>query len=94
MIKREDGQPHSPVNRQEKYPYTIEERGPVFLIKQNKSVVTIPAGDLKKLIEKFTAMLERQEQKSTTSQERHQKPYEPQSARQQRDKKQKSGEME
>ena len=79
MSKRENGQPRSTVNRHEKYPYTIEERGRVFLMKQNENTVAIPAEDLRKLIEKFTAMLERQEQKSTTSKQRHRKLYEPQS---------------
>ena len=93
MSKRENGLPRSTVNRKGKYQYIIEERGPLFLIKQNENIVVIPAEDLKSLREKFTAILERREQKRTTSQKRHRKLYEPQSARQQRDKKQKSGEM-
>jgi len=93
MSKREKGLPRFTLNRKGKFQYIIEEKGELFLIKQNENVVVIPAKDLKWLIEKFAAILERQEQKRTASHERHFKLYEPQSARQQRDKKQKSGEM-
>ena len=94
MSKRENGLPRITVNRKGKHQYVIEEKGELFLIKQNENIVVIPAKDLKWLIEKFAAILERQEQKRTASQKRHFKLYEPQSARQQRDKKQRSGEIE
>jgi hypothetical protein len=93
MSKREKGLTRINVNRKGKYQYVIEEKGKLFFIKQNENIVVIPAEDLKRLIEKFAVILERQEQKRTASHERHFKLYEPQSARQQRDKKQKSGEM-
>ena len=94
MSKREDSLPRITVNRKGNNSLTIEEKGELSLIKQNENIVVLRAKDLKWLIEKFTAILERQEQKRTASQKRHRKLYEPQSARQQRDKKQKSGEME
>jgi hypothetical protein len=93
MNKREGGLPRISVNREEEYLYAIEERGPLFLIKQNENTVVIPAEDLKSLIEKFAAILERRNKRKTTSQRHHDGPYEPKSARQQRDKKQKSGEI-
>jgi hypothetical protein len=93
MSKKENGRPRIAVNRKGKYPYIIEERGPLFLIKQNENTVVIPAKDLKWIIETFTAILEHEEHKRTTSQQRQRKLYEPQSARQQRDKKQRCGEI-
>ena len=94
MSKREIGRPRITANRKGKYPCVIEERGPLFLIKQNENTVVIPAEDLQSIIEKFTAILERRNKKKTTSQRHHDGPYEPQSARQLKDKKQKSGELE
>jgi hypothetical protein len=94
MSKRENGLPRFTVNRKGKYQYVIEEKGQLFLIKQDKNIVVIPAEDIKWIMEKFTAILERKKQQRITSQERRYKRYEPRSARQLRDKKQKSGEIE
>jgi hypothetical protein len=94
MSKRENGLPRFTVNRKGKYQYVIEEKGQLFLIKQDKNIVVIPAEDIKWIMEKFTAILERKKQQRLTSQERRYKRYEPRSARQLRDKKQKSGEIE
>ena len=94
MSKRENGLPRSKRNRKGKYQYIIEEKGQLFLIKQDKNIVVIPTEDMKWIIEKFNAILERKKQKREISQKRHYKLYEPQSARQQRDKKQRSGEIE
>jgi hypothetical protein len=93
MKKRENELPRTTVNREAEYPYVIEKRGPLFLIKQNENTVVIPAEDLPSIIEKFTALLERRKEKRTTSQRHHDRPYEPQSTRQQKDKKQRSGEI-
>jgi hypothetical protein len=93
MSKRENGLPRFTMNRKGKHQYIIEEKGPLFLIKQNKNIVVIPAEDLKWIIEKFTAILNRKKQQRIISQKHHYKLYEPQSARQQRDKKQRSGEI-
>jgi hypothetical protein len=49
---------------------------------------------MKWIIEKFNAILKRKKQQRKISQKLHYKLYEPKSARQQRDKKQRSGEIE
>jgi hypothetical protein len=87
MSKRENRLPRFTVNRKGKYQYVIEEKGQLFLIKQDKNIVVIPAEDIKWIMEKFTAILERKKQQRLTSQERRYKRYEPRSARQLRDKK-------
>ena len=94
MRKRENGPPRFTMNRKGKFQYIIEEKGQLFLIKQNKNIVVIPTEDMKWIIEKFNAILKRQKEKREISQKRHYKPYEPKSTRQQRDKKQRSGEIE
>jgi hypothetical protein len=48
---------------------------------------------MKWIIEKFNAILKRKKQDRKISQKHHYKLYEPRSARQQRDKKQRSGEI-
>jgi len=94
MSKRENGPGRLTMDRKGKYQYIIEEKGQLFLIKQNKNIVAIPTEDMKWIIEKFNAILERKKQQREISQKRHYKLYEPRSARQQRDKKQRSGEIE
>jgi hypothetical protein len=94
MSKKENGLPRFAMERKGKYQYIIEEKGPLFLIKQNKNIVVIPTEDMEWIIEKFNAILKRKKQKQEISQQRHYKLYEPQSARQQRNKKQRSGEFE
>ena len=94
MSKKEKGLSRFTMNRRGKFQYIIEEKGELFLIKQNKNIVVIPIEDMKWIIEKFNAILERKKQQREISQKRHYKLYEPQSARQQRDKKQRSGEIE
>jgi hypothetical protein len=49
---------------------------------------------MKWIIEKFNAILKRKKQQREISQKHHYKLYEPKSTRQQRDKKQRSGEIE
>jgi hypothetical protein len=93
MSKKENGLPRSKRNRKGKYQYIIEEKGPLFLIKQNKNIVVVPTEDMKWIIEKFSAILERKKQQKENSQKHHYKLYEPKSTRQERDKKQKSGEI-
>jgi len=93
MNKRENGLPRITVNREAEYPYVIEKRGPLFLIKQHENTVVIPAEDLPSIIEKFTALLEHRKGKEAAPQRHHDQPYEPQSTRQQKDKKQRSGEI-
>lgn len=94
MSKRENGFPRFTMNRKGKFQYIIEEKGELFLIKQNKNIVVIPIEDMKWIIEKFNEILKRKEQQGKISQRPHYKLYEPKSARQQRDKKQRSGEIE
>ena len=94
MSKKENGLPRSKRNRKGKYQYIIEEKGSLFLIKQNKNIVVIPTEDMKWIIEKFSAILKRKKQQKEISQKHHYKLYEPKSARQERDKKQRSGEIE
>jgi len=93
MSKREKGFPRFTLNRKGKFQYIIEEKGELFLIKQNQNIVVIPTDDMKWIIEKFTEILNRKKQQREISQRHHYKLYEPKSARQQRDKKQKSGEI-
>jgi hypothetical protein len=93
MSKRESGLPRFTMNRKGKFQYIIEEKGELFLIKQNQNIVVIPTEDMKWIIEKFNAILKRKKEQRKISQKHHYKLYEPQSARQQRDKKQKSGEI-
>ena len=40
------------MNRRGKFQYIIEEKGQLFLIKQNKNIVVIPTEDMKWIIEK------------------------------------------
>jgi hypothetical protein len=93
MSKREKDLPRFTLNRKGKFQYIIEEKGELFFIKQKENIVVIPIEDMKWLIEKFTAILNRKKQQKENSQRHHYKLYEPKSARQQRDKKQKSGEI-
>jgi hypothetical protein len=93
MSKRENRPPRFTINRTGKFQYIIEEKGQLFLIKQNENIVVIPTEDMKWIIEKFTEILNRKKQQREISQRHHYKLYEPKSARQQRDKKQKSGEI-
>jgi DNA integrity scanning protein DisA with diadenylate cyclase activity len=93
MSKRESGPRRFTMNRKGKFQYIIEDQGELFLIKQNKNIVVIPTEDMKWIIEKFNAILSRKKQKREISQKRHYKLYEPRSARQLRDKKQRSGEI-
>jgi protease II len=93
MSKRENGLPRLTMNRKGKHQYIIEEKGQLFLIKQNKNIVVIPTEDMKWIIEKFKAILERKKQQRKSSQKLHYKVYEPRSARQQREKKQRSGQI-
>jgi hypothetical protein len=93
MSKRENGLPRFTMNRRGKFQYIIEEKGQLFLIKQNNNIVVIPTEDMKWIVEKFNAILKRKKQQKKISQEHHYKLYEPKSARQQRDKKQRSGEI-
>jgi hypothetical protein len=93
MSKREKGLPRFTSNRKGKFQYIIEEKGELFLVKQKENIVVIPIEDMKWLIEKFNAILDRKKQQREISQKRHYKLYEPQSARQRKDKKQKSGEI-
>lgn len=93
MSKMENGLPRSTMNRKGKYQYIIEEKGQLFLIKQNKNIIVIPTEDMKWIIEKFNAILKRKKQQTKISQKHHYKLYEPKSGRQQRDKKQRSGEI-
>jgi hypothetical protein len=93
MSKRENGLPRFAKNRKGKFQYIFEEKGQLFLIKQNKNIIVIPTEDMKWIIEKLNAILKRKKQERKISQKHHYKLYEPQSARQQRDKKQKSGEI-
>jgi hypothetical protein len=94
MSKREKGLARLTMNRKGKFQYIYEEKGQLFLIKQNKNIVVIPTEDMKWIIEKFNAILRRKKQQREISQKHHYKLYEPKSARQQRDKKQRSGEIE
>lgn len=94
MSKKENALSRFTMNRRGKFQYIIEEKGELFLIKQNKNIVVIPTEDMKWIIEKFNAILKRKKQQREISQKRHYKLYEPRSARQQRDKKQRSGEIE
>jgi hypothetical protein len=94
MSKRENGLPRFTKHRKGKFQYIIEEKGELFLIKQNKNIVVIPTEDMKWIIEKFNAILKRKKQERKISQRHHYKLYEPRSARQQKDKKQRSGEIE
>jgi DNA integrity scanning protein DisA with diadenylate cyclase activity len=94
MSQRENDFPRFTMSRKGKHQFVIEEKGQLLLIKQNKNIVVIPAEDIKWMMEKFTAILERKKQQRITLQERRYKRYEPRSARQLRDKKQKSGEIE
>jgi hypothetical protein len=93
MSKKENDLSRFTMNRRGKFQYIIEEKGQLFLIKQNKNIVVIPTEDMKWIIEKFNAILERKKQQRKISQKRRYKLYEPESARQQRDKKQRSGEI-
>jgi hypothetical protein len=93
MGKRENELPRFTMKRKGKFQYIIEEKGQNILIKQNKNIVVIPTEDMKWIIEKFNAILKRKKQQREISQKHHYKLYEPRSARQQRDKKQKSGEI-
>lgn len=93
MSKRENGLPRFTRNRKGKFQYIIEEKGQLFLIKQNKNIVVIPTEDMKWIIEKFNAILNRKKQQRKISQTHHYTLYEPRSARQLRDKKQRSGEI-
>jgi hypothetical protein len=93
MSKRENRPPRFTINRTGKFQYIIEEKGQLFLIKQNENIVVIPTEDMKWIIEKFNAILKRKKEKGNISQQRHYKLYEPKSARQKRDKKQRSGEI-
>ncbi len=93
MSKKENGLARPTVNRKGKYQYIIEEKGQLLLIKQNRNIVVIPIEDMKWIIEKFNVILKRKKQQREMSQKHHYKLYEPRSARQQRDKKQKSGEI-
>jgi hypothetical protein len=93
MNKRESGPPRFAMKRKGKFQYIIEEKGQLFLIKQNENIVVIPTEDMKWIIEKFNAILKRKKEKKEISDKRHYKLYEPKSARQQRDKKQRSGEI-
>jgi hypothetical protein len=81
MSKRENGAGRLTLDRKGKYQNIIEEKGQLFLIKQNKNIVVIPTEDMKWIIEKFNAILERKKQKREIAQKRHYKLYEPQSAR-------------
>jgi hypothetical protein len=93
MSKREKGLPRFTLNRKGKFQYIIEEKGELFLIKQKENIVVIPTKDMKWIIEQFNAILNRKKLQREISQKHHYKLYEPKSARQQRDKKQKSGEI-
>jgi len=93
MSKRENGLSRFTMNRRGKFQYIIEEKGQLFLIKQNKNIVVIPTEDMKWIIEKFNAILDRKKQQRKISQKHHYKLYEPESSRQRRDKKQRSGEI-
>ena len=62
MNKRENGSPRFLLYRKGKFPYSIEEKGPSFLIKQKENVVVIPTKDMKWLIEKFSAILNRKKE--------------------------------
>jgi len=93
MSKKENGSARLTVDPKGKYQYIIEEKGQLFLIKQNKNIIVIPTEDMEWIIEKFKAILKRKKQQKEISQKRHYKLYEPRSARQLRDKKQKSGEI-
>jgi hypothetical protein len=93
MSKRENGLPRFTRNRKGKFQYIIEEKGQLVLIKQNKNTVEIPTEDMKWIIEKFNDISERKEQQRNISQKHHHTLYEPRSARQLRDKKQRSGEI-
>jgi hypothetical protein len=94
MSKRANGLPRFTMNREGKLLYVIEEKGQSILIKQNKNIVVIPTEDMKWIIEKINAILKRKKQQRKISQKHPYKFYEPKSARQQRDKKQRSGEIE
>ena len=94
MSKRENGLARLIMHRKGKFQYIIEEKGQLFLIKQNKNIVVIPIEDMKWIIEKFNVILKRKKQQREISQKHHYKLYEAKSTRQQRDKKQRSGEIE
>ncbi len=94
MSKKENGLARLTMNRKGNIQYIFEEKGQLFLIKQNKDIVVIPTEDMKWMIEKFNAILKRKKQQKKISQEHHYKTYAPKSARQQRDNKQRSGEIE
>ena len=93
MSKRENCPPRLTTNRKGKFQYIFEEKGQLFLIKQNENIVLIPTEDMKWIIEKFNAILNRKKEQRKISQRHHYKLYEPKSARQQKDKKQRSGEI-
>lgn len=93
MSKKENGLSRFTMTRKGKFQYIIEEKGQLFLIKQDKNIVVIPTEDMKWIIEKFNAILKRKKQQRKISQKHHYKLYEPKSARQRRDKKQRSGEI-
>ncbi len=93
MSKKEKDLLRFTLNRKGKFQYIIEEKGELFLIKQNENIVVIPTEDMKWIIEKLSEILNRKKQQKEISQKHHYKLYEPQSARQRKDKKQRSGEI-
>jgi len=94
MNKKENGSSRFILYRKGKFPYSIEEKGQSFLIKQKESIVIIPTKDMKWLIGEFNAILSRKKEQKEISQKHHYQLYEPKSARQRRDNKQRSGEIE
>jgi len=94
MNKKENGPQRFTLSRKGKFPYSIEEKGQSFLIKQKENIVVIPTKDIKWLIGEFNAILSRKKEQKEISQKHHYQLYEPKSARQRRDNKQRSGEIE